>query len=568
MPLETVVVPDLGGVDSVEVIELSCVPGQQLKSEDALVVLESDKASMDVPSPVSGILQRYLVSEGDSVAVGDSIAEIITEAPLEVHEELASEPEAELALISTDAGQSSLIHPTSPDLTMAGVSSTDPMETDRVLRVPDTGSDTSLEVIEVVVAVGDEIVEGETLLILESDKATIDVPAAESGVISAVLVALADKVNSGDPLVRVASIHGAGSQSFSSDSLIRAKNSSANKLGKVAKLDGVDLAKGPVSSAEQAVTALPLVRDRFGSTEAKEVYAGPAVRLFARELGVDLTQVTGSGARKRISRDDLNAFVKRRLGENVVGHQPLHTGLLQAEDFAKFGSVESFEMSKIQKLTADNLHASWSAVPHVTQFDEADITELEGFRKSLVDEAKKRSLKLTLLAFIVKAVAMTLRANPVFNRSLIDDGASYVQKDYFHIGIAVNTPRGLLVPVIRDVDKKGLWDLTGEISELAGNAKQGKLKVADMQGGCLTISSLGALGGQGFTPIVNTPEVGILGVSNAQTKPLWDGTVFQPRLLIPLSLSYDHRLINGVDGGRFMLQLVKILTDIRHLTLA
>lgn len=568
MPLETVVVPDLGGVDSVEVIELSCVPGQQLKSEDALVVLESDKASMDVPSPVSGILQRYLVSEGDSVAVGDSIAEIITEAPLEVHEELASEPEAELALISTDAGQSSLIHPTSPDQTMAGVSSTDPMETDRVLRVPDTGSDTSLEVIEVVVAVGDEIVEGETLLILESDKATIDVPAAESGVISAVLVALADKVNSGDPLVRVASIHGAGSQSFSSDSLIRAKNSSAKKLGKVAKLDGVDLAKGPVSSAEQAVTALPLVRDRFGSTEAKEVYAGPAVRLFARELGVDLTQVTGSGARKRISRDDLNAFVKRRLGENMVGHQPLHTGLLQAEDFAKFGSVESFEMSKIQKLTADNLHASWSAVPHVTQFDEADITELEGFRKSLVDEAKKRSLKLTLLAFIVKAVAMTLRANPVFNRSLIDDGASYVQKDYFHIGIAVNTPRGLLVPVIRDVDKKGLWDLTGEISELAGNAKQGKLKVADMQGGCLTISSLGALGGQGFTPIVNTPEVGILGVSNAQTKPLWDGTVFQPRLLIPLSLSYDHRLINGVDGGRFMLQLVKILTDIRHLTLA
>ncbi|MFL3645613.1 MAG: 2-oxo acid dehydrogenase subunit E2 [Cellvibrionales bacterium] len=543
-----IVVPDLGGVDRVEVIEFSLMPGQTLGVDDAVVVLESDKASMDVPSPVSGILQRYLVAEGDSVAVGDALAEIAVGSATTSSDNGSDEPSSEPTKLHDQ-----------PIETAASSEQSTAIE--RLLRVPDTGGDSALEVIEVTVAVGDTIAEGETLVVLESDKATIDVPASESGSILEILVAEADKVTSGTALVRVAT----NAEVPAVDAALTIPEPSPAKNQSVVDSEAaVSVATGNVAVTPLVPSATALSAVMSG---ASEVYAGPAVRLLARELGVDLTLVTGSGARGRISRDDLNEFVKQRMEQASNPSQSISSVGWKVEDFAEFGALKSHKMSNIQRLTASAMHASWEAVPRVTQFDEADITELDAFRKSLGDEGQRRAVKLSPVAFIVKAVALTLQAHPVFNRSLIDDGSSYVQKHYCHIGLAVDTPRGLLVPVVRDVDQKGLWQLAGEITELAGKAKEGKLTPAEMRGGCFTVSSLGALGGLGFTPIVNTPEVGILGVAKAQIKPHWDGTAFQPRLFMPLSLSYDHRLINGADGGRFMLHLVTLLSDIRHLAL-
>ena len=548
MVLEVIVVPDLGGVDRVEVIEFSLMPGQTLGVDDAVVVLESDKASMDVPSPVSGILQRYLVAEGDSVAVGDALAEIAVGSATTSSDYGSDEPSSEPTKLHDQ-----------PIETAASSEQSTAIE--RLLRVPDTGGDSALEVIEVTVAVGDTIAEGETLVVLESDKATIDVPASESGSILEILVAEADKVTSGTALVRVAT----NAEVPAVDAALTIPEPSPAKNQSVVDSEAaVSVATGTVAVTPLVPSATALSAVMSG---ASEVYAGPAVRLLARELGVDLTLVTGSGARGRISRDDLNEFVKQRMEQASNPSQSISSVGWKVEDFAEFGALKSHKMSNIQRLTASAMHASWEAVPRVTQFDEADITELDAFRQSLGDEGQRRAVKLSPVAFIVKAVALTLQAHPVFNRSLIDDGSSYVQKHYCHIGLAVDTPRGLLVPVVRDVDQKGLWQLAGEITELAGKAKEGKLTPAEMRGGCFTVSSLGALGGLGFTPIVNTPEVGILGVAKAQIKPHWDGTAFQPRLFMPLSLSYDHRLINGADGGRFMLHLVTLLSDIRHLAL-
>ncbi len=548
MVLEVIVVPDLGGVDRVEVIEFSLMPGQTLGVDDAVVVLESDKASMDVPSPVSGILQRYLVAEGDSVAVGDALAEIAVGSATTSSDNGSDEPSSEPTKLHDQ-----------PIETAASSEQSTAIE--RLLRVPDTGGDSALEVIEVTVAVGDTIAEGETLVVLESDKATIDVPASESGSILEILVAEADKVTSGTALVRVAT----NAEVPAVDAALTIPEPSPAKNQSVVDSEAaVSVATGTVAVTPLVPSATALSAVMSG---ASEVYAGPAVRLLARELGVDLTLVTGSGARGRISRDDLNEFVKQRMEQASNPSQSISSVGWKVEDFAEFGALKSHKMSNIQRLTASAMHASWEAVPRVTQFDEADITELDAFRQSLGDEGQRRAVKLSPVAFIVKAVALTLQAHPVFNRSLIDDGSSYVQKHYCHIGLAVDTPRGLLVPVVRDVDQKGLWQLAGEITELAGKAKEGKLTPAEMRGGCFTVSSLGALGGLGFTPIVNTPEVGILGVAKAQIKPHWDGTAFQPRLFMPLSLSYDHRLINGADGGRFMLHLVTLLSDIRHLAL-
>jgi pyruvate dehydrogenase E2 component (dihydrolipoamide acetyltransferase) len=307
------------------------------------------------------------------------------------------------------------------------------------------------------------------------------------------------------------------------------------------------------------------------SNDSSDVYAGPSVRLLARELGVDLGQVAGTGPRSRIQKDDVNNFVKSALksGGNAASASTSGVGIPQvpAVDFSQFGEIETVKLSKIQKITADNMQRNWLNVPHVTQFDDADITELEVFRKSLKLEGEKKGIKVTPVAFIIKAAAAALAANPEFNRSLAGDGENYVQKHYINIGMAVDTPRGLVVPVIKDADKKGIWEISADVIAMATLAREGKLKPSDMQGGCFTISSLGAIGGNGFTPIVNSPEVGILGVSKSQMKPIWDGSDFQPKLMLPLALSYDHRVINGGDAGRFMTYLVKVLSDIRHMTL-
>ena len=538
MANEIVTIPDLGGAESVEVIELCVAVGDSVEPEESLVVLESDKASMDVPSPVQGAVVKFLVAEGDTVKVGDPIAEIETASaeskPVEtVAEEPAPEVEPETAPqpIATE-------EPASQPATSS----------EQTALVPDIGSDDKVEVIEISVAPGDQVTEGETLVVLESDKATMDVPSTLTGTIVTIIAKEGDKLGTGD---QVAIIEVSGGEAVSEVAPQQSESSEPAKPTESA-------------TAPAAVPSIPAVAPE--ANNSGEVYAGPAVRLLARELGVDLAQVSGTGPRGRIQKDDVNSFVKSALNSGATSGG---AGIPQvpAVDFSQFGPIDTVKLSKIQKVTADNMQRNWLNVPHVTQFDDADITDLETFRKSLKAESEKRGIKVTPVAFLIKAAAAALAANPEFNRSLAGDGENYIQKHYINIGMAVDTPRGLVVPVIKDADKKGIWEISSDVITMATLAREGKLKPNDMQGGCFTISSLGAIGGNGFTPIVNSPEVGILGVSKSQMKPIWDGSDFQPRLMLPLALSYDHRVINGGDAGRFMTYLVKILGDIRHITL-
>ena len=549
MAIEIITIPDLGGAESVEVIELCVSVGDSVEQEESLVVLESDKASMDVPSPFDGAVVKYLVAEGDTVKVGDAIAEVETaaseavaeQAVEEVVEEAPAEPEPVEAAV--EAPQAAAVAETS----------------EQIALVPDIGSDDKVELIEISVSVGDQVEEGDTLVVLESDKATMDVPSTLTGTVKAFIAKEGDKLATGDQvaLIEVTS---------AAQAVVEAPAATSVEPAKAA-----DPAPAPTPVPAPAVTAAPAATAAAVSNDSSDVYAGPSVRLLARELGVDLGQVAGTGPRSRIQKDDVNNFVKTALKSGVNGGSASTSGAgipqVPAVDFSQFGEIETVKLSKIQKITADNMQRNWLNVPHVTQFDDADITELEVFRKSLKLEGEKKGIKVTPVAFIIKAAAAALVANPEFNRSLAGDGENYVQKHYINIGMAVDTPRGLVVPVIKNADKKGIWEISEDVITMATLAREGKLKPSDMQGGCFTISSLGAIGGNGFTPIVNSPEVGILGVSKSQMKPVWDGSDFQPKLMLPLALSYDHRVINGGDAGRFMTYLVKVLSDIRHMTL-
>lgn len=544
MAIEIITIPDLGGAESVEVIELCVSVGDSVEQEESLVVLESDKASMDVPSPVDGAVVKYLVAEGDTVKVGDAIAEVETAASAsdvvaeEVVEQAPAEPEPVEAVV--EAPQA------------AAVSET----TEQIALVPDIGSDDKVELIEISVSVGDQVEEGDTLVVLESDKATMDVPSTLTGTVKQIIAKEGDKLATGDQvaLIEVTS---------AAESVTEVPTTAAP----VAPAKTAD----PAPVLAPAASAAPAADATAVSNDSSDVYAGPSVRLLARELGVDLGQVAGTGPRSRIQKDDVNNFVKTALksGGSAGSASGSGAGIPQvpAVDFSQFGEIETVKLSKIQKITANNMQRNWLNVPHVTQFDDADITELEVFRKSLKLEGEKKGIKVTPVAFLIKAAAAALAANPEFNRSLAGDGENYVQKHYINIGMAVDTPRGLVVPVIKDADKKGIWEISADVITMATLAREGKLKPSDMQGGCFTISSLGAIGGNGFTPIVNSPEVGILGVSKSQMKPVWDGSEFQPKLMLPLALSYDHRVINGGDAGRFMTYMVKVLSDIRHMTL-
>ena len=544
MAIEIITIPDLGGAESVEVIELCVSVGDSVEQEESLVVLESDKASMDVPSPVDGAVVKYLVAEGDTVKVGDAIAEVETAASEAVAEQAVEEVVKEA--------------PAAPEPVEAVVEAPQPAAvsetSEQIALVPDIGSDDKVELIEISVSVGDQVEEGDTLVVLESDKATMDVPSTLTGTVKAFIAKEGDKLATGDQvaLIEVTS---------SAQAVVEAPAATAP----VEPAKATDPAPAPSASPAPAVTAAPAAV----SNDSSDVYAGPSVRLLARELGVDLGQVSGTGPRNRIQKDDVNNFVKSALksGGNTGSGSGAGIPQVPAVDFSQFGEIETVKLSKIQKITADNMQRNWLNVPHVTQFDDADITELEVFRKSLKLEGEKKGIKVTPVAFIIKAAAAALAANPEFNRSLAGDGENYVQKHYINIGMAVDTPRGLVVPVIKDADKKGIWEISADVIAMATLAREGKLKPSDMQGGCFTISSLGAIGGNGFTPIVNSPEVGILGVSKSQMKPIWDGSDFQPKLMLPLALSYDHRVINGGDAGRFMTFLVKVLSDIRHMTL-
>lgn len=466
------------------------------------------------------------------------------------------------------------------------------------VRVPDLGGAEEVEVIELTVAVGDSVAVEQTLLVLESEKATMELPSPVAGVVKKILVAEGDKIErEGEPLMEIeGSEESEGSEAGESGESAPAEEGEAEDAQADAKEapppEEEDQSAVETPSAEErnqraaeappaqaARPAPPAAQDRetaeptpgaesrpaAGGSPGAEVYAGPYVRRLARELGVDLRRVEASGPRQRILKEDVQAFVRQRLDDQAAGGGGIPS--VPEVDYGRFGPVSEGELTKIGRLTAANMHRSWLNVPHVTQFDAADITELEAFRRGQAQEAEARGVKLTPVPFILKACAAALRDNPVLNRALSANGAGFVQREFFHLGMAVDTQRGLLVPVIRDVDRKGIWELAAEIAEMADKARAGKLKVNEMQGACFTVSSLGAIGGEGFTPIINTPEVGILGVSRSAVRPLWNGTEFAPRTLLPLSLSYDHRVVNGGDGGRFLTQVAALLADIRALLL-
>jgi len=438
------------------------------------------------------------------------------------------------------------------------------------ITVPDTGSTDAMDIIEISVAVGDRVEAEDTLIVLESDKATIEVPCPQAGSVISLQVALGDRVKTGDAIVELDVDATAATEPSESGSV---KSGNPPQVTEPQRNERVtDDAALEVHHSAEPVAPLPVTDapDSHKSATDASVYAGPAVRKLARELGVDIALVSGSGPRQRVVKDDLHAYVKQRMTQTpTAASNATGSGLppLPEIDFSQFGPIDRQELSKINKVSAANLHRAWLHIPHVTQFDEADISELEAFRKQEGALLNEQGIRLTLLAFLVKACAQALKAFPNFNSSLSQDGTQLIRKQYYHIGIAVDTPNGLVVPVLRDVEQKTLIDIASELQDVSQKARDKKLMPKDMQGGCLSISSLGGIGGTAFTPIVNWPEVALLGVSRAQIKPVYINNEFVPRLMLPLSLSYDHRVIDGADAARFTTYLNQQLSDIRRLLL-
>jgi pyruvate dehydrogenase E2 component (dihydrolipoamide acetyltransferase) len=520
--IQTINVPDIGGADGVEVIEISVKVGDIVAEGDSIVVLETDKASMEIPADKAGKVVAIKVNLGDKVSQDSVLIDVEAEDSVAAE---APAPAAEPAATAAPA--------------VAPVAAA---TSEVTLSVPDIGGAEGVEVIEISVKVGDEVAEGDTLIVLETDKASMEIPADKAGKVISLSVNVGDKVSQGSAIAVIAAQGGVA-----------------------------PAVTAPAAAPAPANVVSPVAPAKVEADveQTGDVYAGPAVRKLARQLGVDMGKLSGTGPRGRLLKDDVRGYVKPIVQAAQSGVATGGAGIprIPAVDFAKFGEIETVKMSKVKKITAENMTRNWLNIPHVTQWDDADITDLEAFRNGLKAEAEKRGSKLTPLPFLLKACAAALIAEPSFNVSMHHDGESIVRKKYVHIGIAVDTPNGLMVPVIRNVDKKGLWELTDEINAIAKKARDGKLLPADMQGGCFTISSLGAAGGNGFTPIVNAPEVAILGVSRAQMKPVWNGKEFIPRNMLPLSLSYDHRAINGADAGRFFTYLTAVISDVRRLLL-
>lgn len=530
---QSVAVPDIGGAENVDVIEICVKVGDEVQEGDSLIVLESDKASMDIPSPATGKVVRIELNEGDKASEGTAIL-VLASADGDTVAATQDEPDANAAAEPKSEGGGT-----------------------QEIQVPDIGGAEDVDVIEVIVNEGDQVNEGDSLIVLESDKASMEVPSPVTGKLVSLAIKTGDKVSMGTV---IGTFEVAGGAKPSSDAVTQ--NKAPSEPAPSSQKPAPAKASTPASSA---------VSSGSSPSAGADVYAGPAVRKLARQMAVDLREVKATGPRNRVLKDDVKAFVKTVMETRTQGGGTLTSGsgipAVPAVDFAQFGEVERVKMSKIKKVTAEAMTRSWLNIPHVTQFDDVDITEMEAFRKDMKAEAEKAGVKLTPLPFLVKACAAALKAEPSFNVSMDADGQHIVHKHYVHIGVAVDTPNGLVVPVIRDADKKGLFDIANEAMALAKKAREGKLMPRDMQGGCFTISSLGAMGGTGFTPIVNSPETAILGVSRAETKPHWDGKAFVPRLKLPLSLSYDHRAINGGDAGRFFTYLNSVLMDIRRLLL-
>jgi pyruvate dehydrogenase E2 component (dihydrolipoamide acetyltransferase) len=545
-------VPDIGDSKDVPVIELLVKVGDTVTKEQSLIVLESDKATMEVPAPEAGVIKSISIKVGDKVSQGTLIGELETEAtaaPAAAPEKKPAEAKKAEAAPKPKAVETAA--PAAPVAKQAASSAT------TAVKIPDIGDYKGVPVIEVLVKDGDTVTAEQALLVLETDKATMEVPSPGAGVVQGFSIKVGDKVSKGDA---VCTLQGAGGE---------AKESAAPAEPAPSPAPAGEGRDGGAKSAAAAPSSAPTQSNETPQQSSGKPgdlpYAGPATRKFARELGVDLSQVKGSGLRGRIVIEDVQDFVKQTLAQPPAA-AATGSGIppIPAQDFSLFGEIETVPLARIRKLSAAHLHRAWVNIPHVTQTDDADITELEDFRKSASTDT---GVKLTLLPFVMKAVEKAMQAHPDFNSSLSPDGASLIKKKYLHIGFAADTPNGLVVPVVRDVDKKGIVQLANECAELAKKARDGKLKPDEMKGGCFSISSLGGIGGSYFTPIVNAPEVAILGVSRGVMKPVWDGKAFQPRLMLPLSLSYDHRVIDGALGARFIVMLTKLLGDLRRLTL-
>ena len=548
MAIEKITVPDLGEASDVEVIELLVTVGQQVAENDSLLVLESDKAAMEIPAPMAGIVKSIAINLGDTVSTG---VEILS---LEVESNNASaEPVADVA--AEEIQQAPQADEPSAEAASASGKAEQPASVESVVTVPDLGTDDEVDVIEIHVSAGDTLEADQPLLTLESDKAAMEVPSPQAGEVLEILVKVGDKVKTGAEVLKLSAAAG-GDVAPAQE----APATSSEASGKAAGDSRPMLASEPSRSDQPAAQNIPV------SVESTKVYAGPAVRKLARELGVDLALVQGSGARSRVVKEDIHAFVKARINGAPTGSVAVAPAVPDV-DFSQFGPIEELPRTKLQKVTAINMQRNWSTVPHVAQFNEADVTALEDFRNELRPEAEKKGVKLTFLPFLLKACAKALAEYPQFNVSLHSSGEFVIQKKYCHIGVAVATEAGLVVPVIRDVDTKTIYELAREVSELTAKAKSRKLTLEEMQGACFTISSLGAIGGTGFIPIINAPEVAILGVARTEIKPVYANGEFVPRKMLPLTLCYDHKALNGVDGGLFADYLVKLLGDIRRLAL-
>jgi pyruvate dehydrogenase E2 component (dihydrolipoamide acetyltransferase) len=556
---EKILVPDVGG-EEVEIIEVCVEVGSTLEADEGIVTVETDKASMDIPAPFAGKLLSLSVAVGDKIKEGDVIGEIAAE---QAQSKESEEPEQAVEVVEQHAVEAPVAEPAPAAAPAASASAV--IE----VAVPDIGEDGEVDVIEILVAVGDVIEAEDGLITLETDKATMDVPSPQAGTVKEVFIKTGDKVKEGSLVIKLETA-GSSSEPTTASSTPSAAPAPAQVIEskpEVAKVASTTAPKvSPVPHHPQA-----------GETRKGQIYTSPSIRRIAREFGVDLTLVTGTGNKGRILKEDVQSYVKYELSRpkanagtsTSAGEGGLQVVSAKTIDFAKFGEIETKALTRIQKISGPFLHRNWVTIPHVTQFDEADITNVEAFRKeqNVICEKKKLGFKITPLVFILKAAADALAAFPVFNSSLSDDGESLILKKYIHIGVAVDTPNGLVVPVVRNVDQKGIHQLSRELLEISLKARDGKLKAADMQGGCFTISSLGGIGGTAFTPIVNAPEVAILGVSKSEMKPKWNGKEFEPRLMLPLSMSYDHRVIDGAVAARFTVHLSNVMSDIRQLIL-
>jgi len=556
-------VPDIGDFQGVPVIELLVKDGDTVVKDQALIVLESDKSTMEVPSPESGVVRGLKVKVGDKLSKGDRICRLEAEGAAEPAKPAAAKAAEQAPAAPAQkkegkpadkaAAPGDLFTSAAPAKAAAApVAAT----TTLAVTVPDIGDFKGVPIIELLVKDGDVVEKDQALMVLESDKSTMEVPAPSAGTIRGLKVKVGDKVSKGDALLSLEGAGGAPAQAAPT----KTESPAAPAVEKQAKSADAPPATPPATAAAAPQEA--------GASAGANAHAGPATRKFARELGVDLSKVTGSGPKNRVQIEDVQRFVKLQMTAAPASAAAPASGAgippVPAQDFSLYGEIETTPLARIRKLSATFLHRSWLNVPHVTQQDEADITELEAFRKSASEDA---GVKLTLLPFVMKAVSVAIRQYPEMGCSLSPDGGSLIMKKYCHIGFAADTPNGLLVPVVRDVWGKTLTQLAAETAELAKKARDGKLKPDEMKGGCFSISSLGGIGGSFFTPIVNAPEVGILGVSRGVMKPVWDGKAFQPRLMLPLSLSYDHRVIDGAYAARFIVALVKLLGDIRRLSL-